>query len=99
MQGEVKITVIATGFEGDAARRDRRFGTVNSQIGRAGQQDYGNPGGVQPQVMPQTQMQPQQPLYEPQPNYQPRPSAPSFEPTPNEAEELDVPTFIRRKLK
>lgn len=119
MQGEVKITVIATGFEGDPSRRDRRFGTINSQqIARLPQSEpaYTTPQTTQqtleqrplPQAQPQTQyVAAPQPSYEPpaqprfaqtqskNPQYDPNPPRPAQEPE----EELDVPTFIRRKLK
>jgi cell division protein FtsZ len=109
MQGEVKITVIATGFEGEAGKRDRRFGMVNTQVTRALQPEYPS-APIQPQNQPQQQQQQQQPPVHTQPQYQTydpppipnthRPSAPSYDPTPEkEEEELDVPTFIRRKLK
>ena len=101
MQGEVKITVIATGFEGDAGKRDRRFGTINSQVTRPGQPELGAPQqpSYQPQPIPQ-------PSYEPPPAPA-RPSIPSYapqqqqqmEPAQPDDEELEVPTFIRRKLK
>lgn len=103
MQGEVKITVIATGFEGEVGKRDRRFGTINSQFMRQPEPATAqNPYNSQPQVpMPG---QPQQPLYEPPAG----PAMPQRQPSnygeeaPNQGqpdEELDVPTFIRRKLK
>lgn len=107
MQGEVKITVIATGFEGEAGKRERRFGTINS-AGSApmGRSEFGY--APQPQQAPQPAPQPQTPQPQPQPTYEPpvnpyAPSrqAPSYDPHPKEKdeEELDVPTFIRRKLK
>lgn len=105
MQGEVKITVIATGFEGDANRRERRFGTINSaQVGRS----FGAFGLPEAPSAPQPQQQPQvqaAPVYEP-PTAPARPAPtyqPSYDPQPQKQdepdEELDVPTFIRRKLK
>ena len=100
MQGEVKITVIATGFEGDAGKRERRFGTINTQAMHPAQQPQ------MPQMQPQQQMMPQQtsayPTYEPPmaPSMPQRTSIPTYEPpVEKEEEELDVPTFIRRKLK
>jgi len=107
MQGEVKITVIATGFEGDAGRRERRFGTINTQqIGRVGlgQQQADQP----PQYAPQQPAQPQMPVYDPPPapHFMPsQPKTPQYEqpqpqaPQKDDDDELDVPTFIRRKLK
>ena len=117
MQGEVKITVIATGFESESNRRERRFGTINThQIGRMGQPEYGQPGGTTSQPEPQPTQQSQQPqsapTYEPpanpylsnrqqpQPQQPQQPQQPLYDPTADkEEEELDVPTFIRRKLK
>ncbi len=112
MQGEVKITVIATGFEGEAGKRERRFGTINTQqVNRVPAAEYPNQA---PQPVPQHQQQmppqPQQPAQPQYPTYEP-PTAPSihrqpqqqppvYDPNPEkEEEELDVPTFIRRKLK
>jgi cell division protein FtsZ len=124
MQGEVKITVVATGFEHEQNRQNanRRF------IVGAGQRPDGSPypaqqtnattlGGLP--YMPQTQQRdmPQQPDSEPMrrdeerqpqpyaPQYDDRPVEPPRRPQfeqpeePSQEEELDVPTFIRRKLK
>lgn len=103
MQGEVKITVIATGFEGEAGKRDRRFGTVNSAV-----------VGARPPLTPEAPQEEQlvrpfppsfgQQRFE-QPAPPPRQTPPAqpqpYQPEPKEEEEetLDVPTFIRRKLK
>lgn len=110
MQGEVKITVIATGFEGDAGRRERRFGTINTQQQRTGQVEvpatpqYPPIGGYyQNQPTNQPQPQPMQPTFEPPaavnlPNRNQQPN--QYDPNPRQDDdELDVPTFIRRKLK
>ena len=109
MQGEVKITVIATGFEGDAGRRERRFGTVNSQMSRMGQPETGFNQPTYPAAAANpVQMPPQQPAYDsapashyaPQPQQQVQPQQPAYDPNAGQPdEELDVPTFIRRKLK
>jgi cell division protein FtsZ len=110
MQGEVKITVIATGFEGDSNRRDRRFGTINTtQSGRFGvpEQTYVAPAPQPQPFAPQPQVAPPLPTYEPPatPHFMPsQPKAPQYDPNPPRPaeepdEELDVPTFIRRKLK
>ena len=107
MQGEVKITVIATGFEGDPGRRERRFGTINSQqISRLPQSE---PQYVAPQPLQQAPKPapPPLPVYEPaaQPRFAPsQPKVTQYDPNPprpaaEPEEELDVPTFIRRKLK
>ena len=111
MQGEVKITVIATGFEGDSNKRERRFGTINS-MSRPGMPEFSPQPQPQmpPQQAPQPQYQPQQQQQPTYPSYDP-PAAPRMperqsqqyqhqpQPQEKEEEELDVPTFIRRKLK
>jgi cell division protein FtsZ len=118
MQGEVKITVIATGFEGDTARRERRFGTINSTAIRSNDDQIYNPpvtnnyfggptgaGQMPPQSPPSQPSQPQQPPYYDPPQSPRTPSRPANPPTYDpdagqaDEEELDVPTFIRRKLK
>lgn len=112
MQGEVKITVIATGFEGDSNRRERRFGTINSQAMRQGQTEPVPAYPAAPASPIPNQMRPNGQTAAPgyQPHFEP-PAAPNLpnRPTGNgqfdstqpaqEEEELDVPTFIRRKLK
>ena len=116
MQGEVKITVIATGFEQESNRRDRRFGTINSQAMRSGaapepmgqqtqmpqpqpQQQPAYPSYL-PQQQPMQPQQPQQPMYEPPAAPNRHAAPPQYDPNPPQPdEELDVPTFIRRKLK
>ncbi len=122
MQGEVKITVVATGFEHETNRQqNRRFPFANSTsmglpaqpgmmqrpMPQEPQQGY-QQAPQQQMEQPQQQMPPQQPFYEQQ---QPRMQMPSFgrhqqqDPAPRieqpeeQEEELDVPTFIRRKLK
>lgn len=123
MQGEVKITVVATGFEHDLNKQaNRRFpftansgGTTVSTMGfgvnRPTQSEPSYQPPMQqeqaPQPMPQQQMpqMPQQQSYEQQ---QPRPAQHNpYQPQQpsrhdqqeEQEEELDVPTFIRRKLK
>jgi cell division protein FtsZ len=112
MQGEVKITVIATGFEGENNRRDRRFVTINSQTGIR-QPDYTGLPAFNPAASPQaTPTNPgmngfEPPATQPPPAHQPPPTTqpqprphPQVDTTPPEEDEgLDVPTFIRRKLK
>jgi cell division protein FtsZ len=101
MQGEVKITVIATGFEGEAGKRDRRFGMVNTQINRPLQPEYPTTPSQQIQQQQPQPVQPQYPTYDPPPiPHTHRPTPPSYDQAAEkEEEELDVPTFIRRKLK
>jgi len=111
MQGEVKITVIATGFDAEMSRRDRRF--VINNAPQPGQQAPMNGRGQyadQPQYAPQNQMQQDQPLtpyaQRPTPQFdqhQQQPEQPQSRYSQVMQEEpeaeLDVPTFIRRKLK
>ena len=126
MQGEVKVTVIATGFEGDSNRGGMgrfRTGMNSGSIlnSRMSDQDnlqsqpitqtaqpsshYGN--SSQPQTPPKpfeensafsSQAFPRNPQNQynnqAQNNSQPQP-----QPAQEDEEELDVPTFIRRKLK
>ena len=101
MAGEVKITVIATGFdETGAERRQKQAARVEQQIPAATPRlgaltrGFGYPQH-QPQPEPQPQYQQSYPNY--QPIQQPMPqhdSAPQLE-----DDELEVPAFIRRKLK
>lgn len=110
MQGEVKITVIATGFDGDAARRDRRFiHGRNEPVATS----FGLPftgQSIPPTQQPQPQQQPpsmpqtgypsfEQPASQQQPQQPSRPM-PSYEPPAQDDDDtMDVPAFIRRKLK
>jgi cell division protein FtsZ len=128
MQGEVKITVVATGFEHESNRQPggRRFPYTASNPATVGlgnipvqpRQPMG--GYMQQQPMQPPVEQPQQ-QYEPDDYYdQPQPVQPQQqqpqrpqnsmfaprqpEPVPNQDQqddggELDVPAFIRRKLK
>jgi cell division protein FtsZ len=112
MQGEVKITVVATGFENEGKQQgSRRFVVGNNPM------SANRP--MQPEFqMPQQQMsqQPQQQQNMPTPYVpaqSPAPYEPPAMPQPSsrpqhtmqpqqdqqDDEELDVPTFIRRKLK
>lgn len=120
MQGEVKITVVATGFEQDQNKQaNRRFPFAsNGATGLGGFAPQNRP--MPPQYTQSSFEQPEEPELPPsqpsQPShsdfdrprntgynpYQPRPTTPparSEEPDEQEEGELDVPTFIRRKLK
>lgn len=113
MQGEVKITVVATGFEQDNNKQtNRRFPFANSAtMGGPVLRQQENPyAAPQPEMPQQPMYQPQQPMYEqprqngyqpqqPNPMYQPQPQQPLRQEPEEQEEELDVPTFIRRKLK
>jgi len=78
MSGEIKITVIATGFDVD--RRPRQgFDKMSSQNQR-------------PQAVSSYQQQPQ-------PQAQPQQLPDEFDSDENLEDELEVPAFIRRKLK
>jgi cell division protein FtsZ len=113
MQGEVKITVVATGFEHDNNRMQGKGFAIGRGVNRPLGGEYQAPmqqgsnvttlGGLpyQPQQQqPAPAPQPAPPSY---PAYeQPSPvRRPEPQPTHEDAEdmELDVPTFIRRKLK
>ncbi|MBI2590067.1 cell division protein FtsZ [Candidatus Berkelbacteria bacterium] len=102
MAGEVKITVIATGF--DETREIRSRGQRESEPNQTPAQPaprlgaFANRFGTRfrPQYEPQSQPneQPSTPQYQP---YAPE-TEPAFTPQADE-EEIDVPAFIRRKLK
>ncbi|MAF81157.1 cell division protein FtsZ [bacterium] len=95
-EGELKVTVVATGFEQPEAVRkgqQRYSGQVsfNGQVPVAPQSAYAPPAPVNPSV-------PAAPA--------PAAPAPTFTPTPARApesasqeEDLEVPTFIRRKMR
>lgn len=100
MAGEVKITVIATGFDETRDRRRQAIeqpesapaGASNlprlgSLTGRFGQGLRRGLPSAQP--MPQPTFQPSQPVASAQPEFAPQ----------SEEDELEVPAFIRRKLK
>lgn len=86
MQGEVKITVIATGFDTDARQADLRgFQSKQSQSNKpAVPSPFGEPTPTRPES--------------PSPFGSLR-SEPKPEEENDEGDELDVPAFIRRKLK
>jgi len=102
MQGEVKITVVATGFENEGKQQSRRFMVGNAQVTTRPMGEY------QPQVAPQPQPQPMPytPSQPPMTYEQPAPPQPQRhqevlpqQQDDQDGDELDVPTFIRRKLK
>ena len=78
MQGEVKITVIATGFESDQGRLPKKNYMVNESSARE---------------IPASQI-----LRRPEPE-ETRMPEPKQTPEEDEDDELEVPAFIRRKLK
>lgn len=86
MQGEVKITVIATGFDTDARQADLRgFQSKQSQINKpAAPSPFGEPA---------------QPRQEQPSPFNSLRSEPKPEEENDDTDELDVPAFIRRKLK
>lgn len=92
MQGEVKITVIATGFETEMRKPDiRGFNTVQKQRERqlmdTPRPVFGEMPNPQPEPTPFT------PTYT-----KPKPE-PDLQTEEVDNDELDVPAFIRRKLK
>lgn len=83
MQGEVKITVIATGFESDTGRFAKQKAYVAPE--------------TPVMDIPRSQM-----LHRnerPMPMYNPMPEPAREEKEPEDEDELEVPAFIRRKLK
>ncbi len=99
MQGEVKITVIATGFDTETRQADLRgFTSMQQQeerrMGRAPQQ----PENASSSRPPRGPFGFSQPTAEPEESYQPTPMPPAPAEDDND-EEIDVPAFIRRKLK
>ena len=103
MQGEVKITVIATGFDTETRQADLRgFTSMQQQEERRGLR----PSQVEPtadrraSVTTRSPFGFNQPTAEPEETYQ---SAPAPAPQPplddDNDDEIDVPAFIRRKLK
>ncbi len=105
MAGEVKITVIATGFdEQTKERRMKQVGkmetpqpmTTSPRLG-ALTRGFGHPGSLQPPP----EQEPAYPQYQPTPQQQaqPQPQQDDFFNPQVEDDELEVPAFIRRKLK
>lgn len=99
MAGEVKITVIATGFDETGAERRQKQNTRIEQPMPMAAPRLGalTRGFGYPQQQQQPEPQPQAyPNYQPiqQPMPQPHDMAPQLE-----DDELEVPAFIRRKLK
>lgn len=88
MQGEVKITVIATGFDTDSGTRDRRFFKTQNQPAT----------DTRPNIWSGTTTINQSEEKGDYSESLPRGIQPEVEPE-TEQEELDVPAFIRRKLK
>lgn len=88
--GELKITVVATGFEKREELRQpqqRYTGTVPYKAPPpAMQRPWQTPPGPEPMPPPQR-------------GYQSLPSTPAVRPAASEDEDLEVPTFIRRKMR
>ncbi len=78
MQGEIKITVIATGFETEIAKKSK-LPTLGSDKPFKSQPDTLRPINPEPEEEPEEKF--------------------DFSSTDEPEEELDVPAFIRRKLK
>jgi cell division protein FtsZ len=98
MQGEVKITVIATGFDTETRTADLRgFASMQQQDER---RTLGRPQEPeQPAARPpRSPFGFNQPTAEPEETYQPAPQ-PQAPLDDDNDEEIDVPAFIRRKLK
>lgn len=95
MAGEVKITVIATGFDDvpdrkakPASKQELKPQQQGSRLGALTGRSFGLPPRSQPQD--QQPAEPAYPSYQPQPQTVPEPQV--------EEDELEVPAFIRRKL-
>ena len=80
MEGEIQITVIATGFDG------RPLSTPLPKTAERGRQADATPYVRPAEPAPQTQ---------PQPTYQPQPQRPIAPPANSAADPYDVPTFLR----
>lgn len=94
MQGEVKITVIATGFEGDGRPASKKIGQIAAPRSTFG---FSSSANNQP-----AERKPSFPSFSSvsKPYEPPTPSQPDVpEDEGSTQDELDVPAFIRRKLK
>lgn len=108
-EGEMKITVVATGFDKPEIKRsqDRYSGSVPQQpMQRVPMTGMGFGGEMQSPAMPAASVPSQMPIPQPsvpapeQPSLMPRPvSQESSSSASSENEDLDVPTFIRRKMR
>lgn len=106
MSGEVKITVIATGFEGEQPRTMRKPGLGGGMPGAQRERPIGSfPNNREPQtVAPTSARPPTDGFRDPLDRFGLR-TRPEEEPAPaetaekDEDDQLDVPAFIRRKLK
>jgi cell division protein FtsZ len=91
-EGELKITVVASGFE-------------KAEVIRPAKQHYTAPAPYRaPQPMNnmrqlQSPMEPTQAPEQPRPVYPTANPTPTYRPAPAEEEDLEVPTFIRRKMR
>ncbi len=113
MGDEVRITVIATGFEQSRSVKVREAQQRQQlQQGRPGQrpaqQGYPAPGYPQYQPQPQQYQQPQPPAQQPQQYQQPQPPAqqppaappPAANDSPSrvyEEDDIEIPTFLRKR--
>jgi cell division protein FtsZ len=96
MGDEIRVTVIATGFEQPATASERRTRVVRRQSTRAGEDDVqlftGRAGGAQEQPR-QTPSEPvQKPSAQP-----PVDQTEPFPVPPYDREDLDIPAFLRRR--
>lgn len=98
-EGEIKITVVATGFD--------KPEPVNRQKQRySGSVQFPSQSGMPYQPQPARPEPQSQPMPEPRPMYSPMPTPPQSpfrpmqsRPRDTEEEDLEVPTFIRRKMR
>jgi cell division protein FtsZ len=98
-EGEIKITVVATGFD-----KPQAIVRPRSASGFATPQQHApvSPAPLEPRMQPMrssySMQQPQQPQAQP-PIAAPKPRLFAQQPQQPEEEDLEVPTFIRRKMR
>jgi cell division protein FtsZ len=100
--GEIKITVVATGFDKEELARPQKQRYTAPTYQSPAQTPFYAPRPQPQQPMPEPEPQRPQPMPQPEP----RPAfysafnKPATQPArPNEDEDLEVPTFIRRKMR
>ncbi|MEX1112219.1 MAG: cell division protein FtsZ [Candidatus Andersenbacteria bacterium] len=112
-EGEIKITVVATGFDKEEpapTQKQRYSGAVPfpqqqaprqmGSFGYSSQSAYGQPQQPEPQHQRPVTGPYQQPVSpKPEPQRSPYSSSPAPQQQEDEEEDLEVPTFIRRKMK
>lgn len=113
MREQIRITVIATGFERPSSINPRPVAKANTtsrptviqQANRSSVPAEPQPRQYQPPVQPQPQQQPPAPRQEQQPRPAPPPAPPVQPPqrqqdannSPYDDNDLDIPTFLRKR--